>query len=240
MRRALLLIATILLLLPATAAAAAPDAGVKLLDCTPAIESQERTATFEARVRRAHTSDRMQVRFTLQVREGSREGWHRVFADGFDEWLTSDSGVTRYSYSKTVENLSAPATYRMVVRFRWLAGDGSVLARSRATSRQCRQPDMRPDLRVTRIDLAAPGDYAVALRNAGRTAAGPFSVTLGSGGQVLAPIAVEGLEPGARQVLAFHGPACAAGAPLLATVDPDGAVEERDEDDNVLVGACPG
>ena len=242
MRRALLLIAPILAAAsaPAAPAAAAPGASVKLLDCTPALEAQDRAATFEARVRRAHASDRMQVRFTLQVRERGLESWQHVFADGFDEWLTSDAGVSRYSYAKTVENLSAPASYRMVVRFRWLADDGSVLARSRATSRQCRQPDMRPDLRVTRIEPVAPAGYAVVLRNRGRTPAGPFTVALNAAGQELAPIALAGLEPGERSMLTFDGPACAAGAPLVATADAGGAVDERDEDDNVLLSLCPG
>ena len=36
---------------------------------THALEPQQRAATFEARVRRAYGSERMQVRFTLQVRE---------------------------------------------------------------------------------------------------------------------------------------------------------------------------
>ena len=100
-------------------------------------------------------SDRMQVRFTLQVREGALPAWRRVVAPGLDEWLTSAPGVSRYSYAKTVQNLSAPAAYRTVVRFRWLDAGGAVLARSRATSRACRQPDMRPDLAVARIDVDA-------------------------------------------------------------------------------------
>jgi hypothetical protein len=35
------------------------------------------------------------------------------------------------------------------------------------------------------------------------------------------------------------GPACEPGEPLTATVDGDAAVDERDEDDNVLVATCP-
>jgi hypothetical protein len=220
------------------AADAAAAASVKLRDCASALEPEERSATFEARMRSAHGSERMQVRFTLQVREGVLPGWRRVVADGLDEWQASEPGVTRYSYSQTVRNLSAPAAYRTVVRFRWLDAAGDVIERSRATSRICRQPDMRPDLRVTLID-ATDGGYTVALRNAGRSAAGPFSVALTAGDAALEPLALDGMEAGEQRFVTVAGPACEPGEPLTATADGGDAVDERDEDDNVLVAACP-
>ena len=239
MRRAFL---TILLMLSFPAAADA--ATVKLVDCVPALDPVARTATFQARVRAAGDSARMQVRFTLQVREAAAIAWRRVAAPKLDEWLTSAPGVSRYSYAKTVQNLSAPATYRMLVRFRWLDAGGDAVARSRATSRSCRQPDMRPDLEATRIDVTAPlapgpARYAVELFNAGRSAAPAFTVTLSAGELLLDPVAVAGLAPGELRVLELTGPSCAPGAALTATVDPELAVDERDEEDNVLVATCP-
>jgi hypothetical protein len=249
MRRVLLLVGLFLLApgpLPASpgvaVAAAADGAGVKLLDCVPALEPQDRLAMFEARIAARRGSERMQLRFTLQVREPALE-WRRVVAPGLDQWLTSDQGVRRYSYAKIVQNLSAPAAYRMVVRFRWLDADGDVLARSRSTSRPCRQPDMRPDIAAPQIEVGpafAPESrrYAVTVRNGGRTAAGPFAVALAVGGTAPARLTVAGLEPGERRTVVLTGPACAAGEPLTVTVDPDDAVDERDEEDNVLVAAC--
>jgi len=79
--------------------------------------------------------------------------------------------VSRYSYSKTVLNLSAPADYRTTVRFRWLDAGGAAIKRERVTSRVCRQPDMHPDLTATRID-AVQGGYAVVVANDGRTESG--------------------------------------------------------------------
>ena len=240
MRRALL----VSLLFMAAFPAAAQAASVKLLACVPALEGAERSATFEARVRPLAGSERIQVRFTLQLREAATATWRRVAAPGLDAWLTSAPGVSRYFYSKTVQNLAAPATYRMLVRFRWLDGGGDVVARSRAASRSCRQPDMRPDLEATRISVTAPPApgpalYAVELFNAGRTAAPAFTVTLSAGDQLLDPVAVAGLAPGELRVLELEGPRCAPGAALTATVDPDLLVDERDEDDNVLVATCP-
>jgi hypothetical protein len=230
----LLICALALLGFPAAAEAAA---SVKLRDCAPALEPEKRGATFEARMRSAPGSERMQVRFTLQVREGVLPGWQRVVADGLDEWETSEPGVTRYSYSKIVRNMSAPAAYRAIVRFRWLDAAGDVLERSRATSRICRQPDMRPDLGVTVI-AATDGGYTVALRNAGRSAAGPFSVALSAGDVALEPLALDGMQAGEQRFVTLAGPACEPGEPLTATVDGGDAVDERDEDDNVLVASC--
>jgi hypothetical protein len=242
MRRALLICFLGLLLCPPAGASA--GARVKLLACVPALAAQERSATFEARVRKARGSVRMQVRFTLQVRDAMLPGWRRVVAGGLDEWLTSEPDVRRYIYAKTVRNLSAPATYRTVVRFRWLDPDGVVLRRSRAVSPPCRQPDMRPNLIPARIDVAAPvanapAHYLVTVRNGGRSASGPFAVALTGGELALAPMTLPGLAAGERRTLTFTGPACAAGAALTATVDPALAVDERDEHDNVLIATCP-
>lgn len=239
MRRLLLTCLLTALGFPAGASAA----NAKLLACTPAAAAQERSATFEARAGRRRGSERIQVHFTLQVRDSTHRGWRRVVAAGLDEWLTSDPGVRRYLYAKTVQNLSAPAAYRTVVRFRWLDSRGALRSRARATSRVCQQPDLRPDLAPTRIDAAPPvGDepahYSVTLHNRGRTAAGAFSVTLGFDGHQLEPLMLPGLAAGERRVLAFAAPACAAGSALTATVDARLEVDESNEDDNVLVALC--
>lgn len=239
MRRALM---TTLLLLAWPAAAEA--ATVKVVDCVPALAPAERSATFETRMRATGATERMQVRFTLQVREqGVDARWRRVLAPGFDAWLTSDPGVRRYVYDREIRNLTAPASYRTVVRFRWLDADGDVLRSSRGTSAPCRQPDMRPDLAPITLSVL-PGrdgayDYHLMVRNAGPGHAGRFDVALSAGDAALAPLSVPELAARDRRILRFTGPACEPGAPITATVDAGATVDERDEDDNVLVLACP-
>jgi CARDB len=239
MRRALM---TTLLLLAFPAAADA--ASVKVVACVPSLDPAARSATFEARVRPARGSDRMQVRFTLQVREDALESWRKVAATGFDSWLTSAAGVRLYSYSKTVTNLAAPAAYRTVVRFRWLDEEGEVLRSARIRSASCRQPDLRPDLEPRGIELLPGGDadtrrYALTLRNAGRTDALPFAATLAVGDEPPAAISVLGLPAGIQRTATFTAPPCRAGSQLTVTLDPGETVDERDEDDNVLVTPCP-
>jgi len=235
MRRALLTLA-LLLVWPA----AADAASVKVADCVPALEPAARSATFEARMRAARGSDRMQVRFTLQVRDDGAVRWRKLVAPGFDEWLTSDAGVRRYVYDRTIQNLAASAAYRTVVRFRWVDADGATLKSSRATSPACRQLDLRPNLVPLRLDVA-PGlraderRYVVTVRNAGRSDAGAFAVALGEDRRIDVPALVAGTQ----RTVTLTGPACEPGAEVAVTVDPDGAVDERVEDDNVLLVACP-
>jgi len=238
-----LIVCCVLLGFPAVAGASSP-ASVRLVACVPADAAEERSATFEARARAVGDSARVQVRFMLHVRADRGGGWRRVVAPALEEWLSSDPGVRRYSYARTVENLMAPAGYRAVVRVRWLDAGGVVLRTARVTSATCWQPDLRPNLIATALRVAPapePGThrYDVRVRNAGRAAAGAFTVGLRMGDAELAPVALEGLAPGEARVVTFTGPACAPGTSLTATVDPDDAVEEADEDDNVLRASCP-
>jgi hypothetical protein len=223
MRRVAPLIPLLLLAaLPPAAQASAP-ATVKLTACVPALAAVDRAATFEARVKASRGSARMQVRFTLQVRAAGA-GWRRVVAPGLDQWISSKSGVRRYTYAKTVTNLAAPASYRTIVRFRWLAASGHSVRHTRVKSASCHQPDMRPDLRAPRLDVQRRGvpktrSYVVAVRNDGRTAAGAFDVTLQIGTELLAPLTVTDLGVGERRMVTFIAPPCTRGEPLVATVD---------------------
>jgi CARDB len=224
--------------------AAADAATVKVVDCIPSLDPAARSTTFEARMRAARGSERMQLRFTLQVREDALRGWRRVSATGFDTWLTSMPGVRRYSYAKTVTNLSAPAAYRAIVRFRWLDEDGEAVRSARETSASCRQPDLRPDLEPRRVDVLPAADpdtrrYAVLLRNDGRTDAPPFAATLAIGEDQPVATPVLGMPAGIQGTVTFVAPACRAGSRLTVALDPDEAVDERDEDDNVLATPCP-
>jgi hypothetical protein len=243
MRRAVPLIPLVALAgVPAAAHASVP-ATVKVTACVPALAAADRAATFEARVKASRGSSRLQVRFTLQVRTAGPT-WRRVAAPGLDQWLSSNPGVRRYTYAKTVTNLAAPASYRTVVRFRWLGASGHSVRRMRVTSASCRQPDMRPDLTAPRIDVQRGPDaksrsYVVAVRNDGRTATGPFDVGLRVGDALLDPLTVTDLGVGERRMVSFIAPPCTPGTPLVATVDTGAAIDERDEDDNVLAAICP-
>jgi hypothetical protein len=133
----------------------------------------------------------------------------------------------------------------VVVRFRWLDARGAVLHRARRVSRRCAQPDPRPDLQAAGLEVlpaARPARrrYAVTVENSGRSSAGPSRLVLDLGDgrpPLAAPVAA--LAPGAERTVVVRGRACTAGEPITVTVDADDAVDERDEDDDVLVVTCP-
>jgi hypothetical protein len=227
---------------PAPVPPALPAARAVLVACDRA----HRTAAFDGRMDAVAGAARMQMRFALQVSTADAPRFIRVRIPGFAAWHTSEPGRPGYVYTKRVQRLVGPAAYRVAVRFRWLAADGTVLRRERELSHPCRQPDPRPDLEVAAVDVrpALRADrrrYAVTLANTGRTAAGAsrLSLDLGPG---LAPLAaaVAALDPGELRTVVVGGPACAPGAVLTATADATDAVDERDEDDDVLSAPCPG
>jgi hypothetical protein len=187
---------------------------------------------------------RMQMRFTLQARTPDSSRWSSVTAPGFGTWVSSVAGTSRYVYTKRVEGLLAPASYRVQLRFRWLSAQGGTIASARRTSRACRQPDPRPDLGVSSLAVrpaAAPGRsrYVAFVRNTGRSAAEPTQLRVAFGGTVLPLAPVPALEPGEGIEVSVEGPACATEQPVNADADAGEAVDERDELDNRFTLLCP-
>ena len=243
MRRIVLILAAALLLGAAPAHAA--STGVKLLDCESALDAAARSATFEGRMRVRRGASRMQMRFTLQTRTREAPRWRTLPASGFGKWLTSDTGVGRYVYTKRVVALLAPASYRTIVRFRWLDGDGESLGSTRRTSATCRQSDLRPNLRPLGVEAHAGADpeharYLVPVVNRGKALAGPFDVVVSVDDTTLTPARAPELAPGERALVEVQGPPCRDGQMLTVDVDPRGAVDERAEADNRLTVTCPG
>jgi hypothetical protein len=203
----------------------------------------DQTAAFEGKMDTIPDADRMQMRFVLQVSTPDEPRWSRVSVPGFSAWVTSEQERSRYVYTKRVESLLAPASYRVKLRFRWLDADGEVLKSARATSRACRQPDPRADLRV--VDLlalrlkAGSRRYDVVVRNSGRADAPASEVRLELADGTVLLGRVPPIAPGDREDVFLSGPACAPGDELTATADADDEVDERDEDGNTVTFRCP-
>ena len=232
-----LLVALLVAAAPASAMAS-KAAVVRLVDC----DARARTADYAAEMRTVAGAAKLQLRFTLQVKE--TDGWARVAAPRFDAWATAAPGRTRWVYDKHLENLG-PGAYRLSVRFRWRAADGTVLKAATRRSRACKVPDPRPDLAPVRI-TTGPGPtqdtraYEVTVVNQGLGAAGPFPVWLSVDGMSLEEVEAGPLEPGRRVRVAFTGPVCPAGDMLVATVDASGWLDEADEANDTLSVPCDG
>jgi CARDB protein len=223
----------VLALVTATLALAAP-ANAMLLECD---RGDAPAAAFEARMGTVPGAAAMQMRFTLQAATPTRSSYRRVAAPGFGTWTTSDPGTTRYVYTRRVENLVGPASYRVVVRFRWLDAAGEQVARARRVSRVCRQPDNRPNLTIAGLSVEQTADptarrYVAHVRNTGRRTAEPFELVIGD----LEPVIVGALPPGRDRAVEVTGPACR--DEITAVADPDDVIDERYETDNELTADC--
>jgi len=218
----------------ATPAQAAQNGTVALTACKPS----ERAAEFEARMGAVKGAKRMKMSFTLQVHKPGKAGYRRVTAPGFSDWTTADPGTRRYVFTRRVEALIGPASYRALVRFRWIDTRGATVASARAYSRACKQPDHRPNLTVRALSMEGTRNYVALVANNGRTASGPFDLQVALPDRVLGPETVESLEPGAQQLVRFRGPRCKAGTSITAVADPLDAIDERSETDNAFTATC--
>jgi hypothetical protein len=221
-------------------AAQAKGARAVLVSC----DRTAHAAVFDGRMDALSGARTMQMRFRLEVMQPRDAAWRRVTLPGFGAWVTSAAGRTAYVFTRRVEHLLAPASYRVQVRFRWLDAGGAVVATAAAASRACRQPDPRPDLEVTGIAIRpAPAvgqrRYVVTVRNSGRSVAPASTVSLELGGGAPLVAALGALAPGASGAVSFAAPACEPGTAVVASADAADTVDEHDEDDDVLTLTCP-
>jgi CARDB len=225
----------------AFAAHAAP-AHARLTRCAKSTDPSARAAVFEGSMRAWRGSQRLQLRFRLQSRTPQDPVWRAVRAPGFGRWQSSDAGVRRFVYDKRVERLAAPASYRVVVRFRWRDARGRIVGRAQRISGACREPDPRPNLVVRKLLVyrlpAARARYVAVIANTGRTPADAFAVRLDREGLQLGEVFGGPVAPGHTARVHVDGPACRAGDVLGAVADPDGLIDEHAETDNRLQVPC--
>lgn len=240
MRRAAVIALSIAVLSTgAVARAQAPVLSAKLTACETGLDPADRYAAFTGAMPR-DDAEVMAMRFDLLQRWPGGE-WERVALPGWGEWIrTAKKGVPGFIYTKRIEQLAAPATYRAAVSFRWIGADGAVIRTTRRVSRACRQPDWRPDLHPQAAELTGdPREVRVVVRNRGRGDAGAFAVHV-TRGDLVKGQTVTGLAAGEEIALTVRVGRCSEGEPLTVAVDPAGDVDEADEDDNVLTLDCPG
>ena len=125
---------------PRADGASAAPASATLEDCETSSVQAERSATFAGEMTAVAGTVRMAMRIDLEERTPEQSLYHTVSAPGLGIWRLSDPRVKIYKYLKQVTNLSAPAVYRAVIRFRWLAPRGRVLKRVQRYTSRCTQP----------------------------------------------------------------------------------------------------
>jgi hypothetical protein len=130
---------------------------VTLEQCATSTVEAERSATFTAQMTATNATQRMGMRIELQQRMRGESEFHTISAPGFGVWRASEPGVKIYKYVKQVTNLTAPAAYRAVVRFRWLGDKGHVLKRAELRTPRCLQPTLAGQVTQTPPPAPTPG-----------------------------------------------------------------------------------
>jgi hypothetical protein len=150
-----------------SARSSAPSASAVLEECLTSPLQAERSATFAGEMTAVAGTVRMAMRIDVDERMPEETTYHTVSAPGLGVWRLSDPRVKIYKYLKQVTNLSSPAVYRAVVRFRWLAPHGHVIKRAQRFTGSCVQPAMPS----TSPPQAAPSSGATAVPAGGSTVA---------------------------------------------------------------------
>jgi hypothetical protein len=118
----------------------APSVSATLEQCVTAVAQSERSATFSGEMTAIPGTARMAMRINVEERMPGEALFHTVSAPALGVWRTADPKVKVYKYLKQVTNLSSPALYRALVRFRWLNARGHLIRRAERLTPACLQP----------------------------------------------------------------------------------------------------
>jgi hypothetical protein len=116
------------------------SASATLEECATATVQEQRAVAFSAEMTAVPGTVRMAMRIDLEERAPGEPEFHTVTASGLGVWRSSDPKVKVYKYLKQVTNVSAPASYRGFVRFRWLNAKGHAIKRAERLTSRCLQP----------------------------------------------------------------------------------------------------
>jgi CARDB len=214
--------------------------------CHSDVAPLDRRITWVGQMDSIRPGNRMEMRFDVYVKTPTEPAWKLVTAPDLGIWNRAKAGTTQYKFRQKAVNLSAPASYKARVTFRWLGpgkGDKTVKVK---TSKVCQQTDPRPNLRVVRLDATplkgSMANYQVVIRNTGGSAAtGPsgFDVAVAVDRVAQPSKNVLGLRPGELVQVNIRAPRCVQGGTVRAQVDPDHRIDQSDRADDVLELPCP-
>ena len=131
---------TLGVLAQAPAPVPAPAVMASVEQCVPAVNQADRSATFSAQMTATAGTQRMAMRIEVQERSPTGGAFHTIVAPGLGVWRQSEAGVRIYRYVKQVTNLTAPASFRAQVHYRWLDDRGRVIKRAQRRTPACLQP----------------------------------------------------------------------------------------------------
>ncbi len=116
-----------------------PTAVATLEQCVTSGTQAERSATFSGEMAAIPGAVKLEMRIDVLERMPREAIFHTVTSPGLGVWRIAAPGVKSYKYLKEVTNLSAPASYRASVRFRWLNAKGKMIRAAELKTARCVQ-----------------------------------------------------------------------------------------------------
>jgi hypothetical protein len=232
-------------------AAAPPRSQLTGFSCTHVLDPGARAVAIKATMRPLTGTRKMAIRFELLQRSPGLPV-QEVSGGDLGVWRSPPNPTLGqlpgdvWRLQKSVYNLDVPFTYQFRVSFRWTGVHGKVLGSTTRYTQTCRQRELRPDLTVTSITVAAIAGhpkkelYTAVIANQGLTGAGPFQV-LFAPGDTSPPTTdtVTFLPAGKTRTLSFVGPLCDAANPPTVSADSASQVDDFNRANNVLAAVCP-
>jgi CARDB protein len=234
-----------------SAAAASPRSQLTAFSCAHALEPGARAVGVKATMRPLTGTRKMAIRFELLQRSPGLPV-QEVSGGDLGVWRAPPTPTLGqlpgdvWRLQKSVYNLEVPFTYQFRVSFRWTGLHGKVLGTATRYTQTCRQRELRPDLTVKSITVAAVTGhpkkdlYTAVIANQGLTGAGPFQV-LFAPGDTSTPTTdtISFLGPDKARTLSFMGPLCDSANPPTVSADSASQVDDFDRTNNVLSATCP-
>jgi hypothetical protein len=215
-----------------------PGPVAKVVSCD--LTSENRAATFYARMDVVSGAAKMQVRFQLLERLGRDDAWNKLDVPALRPWHTSQPGVKRFGWKQTVDALRLGAAYKARIQYRWLTAAGTIVDTQSRDTPVCRGP--LPNIALGEL-TGKPGPtadtrtYRVTVQNSGKVDADAVAVSLSVDRAILDTVTIDRLAAGETSTVSFTGPACRHAVRVKA--DPANSIGESIEDDNSQQFGCP-
>ncbi len=232
------------------AAAESPRATLIGFQCQQASAPAGRGIEITAVMRPLSGTKAMRLRFELLTRPRSATRYTVVTGQDLGRWFAPTNPPTlgqrpgdKWVFKKPVVDLSAPASYRFRVDFRWLGTHARVLGTETRYSPVCEQA--ASDLLVKSIAVRAVANkpnlnrFAAVIGNDGNAGAGPFAVEFTDAPASPKTRTVSYLRPGDTVRESFVGPKCTSGAATV-TVDPADQTDDYNRANNAMTAVCSG
>jgi hypothetical protein len=228
-----------------------PRAQLTGFNCHRAFDPPNRSVGVTAVMRPLTGTAHMALKFTLLSTSPSGATTTIHFGD-LGTWKTPRNPTLGqrpgdvWNLQKSVYQLTAPATYRFRVSFRWTGSSGHLIGTEDKLSPRCQQVELRPDLLVSSITVTPiSGDptherYTAVIADNGNSGAGPFVVLFApADGSPPKTHTVQYLRAHTSTTLAFVGPICSSSTDPTITVDSTDEVDDLNRANNAMTATCP-